>query len=111
MTMTAPMQEDIGEVLLTEGPIQQSARPPAAPPPARQAAPPARRDPRRLHGLHDPRPVRRRLRPRLRRALSQPALRRRPQARGLRGPGMTMHRRPVGRARLLAALAAVVVVG
>ena len=50
---------------------------------ARQACPPARRDQRGLHGLHDPRPVRRWLRPRLRRALSEPALRGRPAPGGL----------------------------
>ena len=63
---------------------------------ARQAGPPARRDPGRLHGLHDPRPVRRRLRPRLRRALPQPALRGRPRPEVYTGTSrrVTMHRRP-----------------
>ena len=52
---------------------------------ARQAGPPPGRDPGRLPRLHDPRPVRRRLRPRLRRALPQPPVRGRPAPRGLSG--------------------------
>ena len=52
--------------------------------PARQAGATAGRDPDRLHRLHDPGPIRHRLRPRLRRALPQPALHRRAEAVGLR---------------------------
>ena len=52
--------------------------------PARQARATAGRDPDRLHRLHDPGSVRHRLRPRLQRALSQPALHRRAEAIGLR---------------------------
>src|SRR4029078_13092963 len=59
----------------------------------------------RLHRLHHPRPVRGRLRARLRGAVPEPALRRRPAAGGLhRGrQRVTMHRRPLGRGRTLAA--------
>jgi len=50
---------------------------------ARQARSPPRRDRRGLHRLHHPRPVRRRLRPRLRRAVPQPPVRGRAPAGGL----------------------------
>ena len=81
---------------------------------ARQAGPPPGRDPGRLHRLHDPRPVRGRLRTRLRRALSQPAIRGGAQTGGLfrRPRRMTLHRRPLGRGRTLAAVGgALMVVG
>ena len=68
-------------------PARQEARVAADLHPPRQARPPARRDRGRLHRLHDPGPVRRRLRPRLRRAVPQPALRGRPPARGLQPKG------------------------
>src|SRR5262249_33763981 len=77
---------------------------------ARQAGPATRRHPGRLRRLHDPRPVRRRLRPRLRRVLPEPPVRRCPEARGLHERRMTMHRRPLGRARRLAGLAPIPVV-
>src|SRR5262245_9677272 len=76
----------------------------------RQARPPPRRHPGRLRRLHDPGPVRRRLRPRLRGVLPEPPLRRRPEAGGLHEPRMTMHRRPLGGARRLAGLAAIVII-
>ena len=60
-------------------------------------------------GLHDPRPVRRRLRARLRRVLPQPAVRGRPPPRGLLGRRLRMHRRPLGRGRRLAAIAALII--
>src|SRR4029079_4806869 len=74
------------------------------------AGPPPGRDPRGLHGLHHPGPVRRGLRARLQRALPESPIRRRPAARGLRGRRMTMHRRPLGPARTLAVLSAIVLI-
>src|SRR4029079_11349243 len=53
--------------------------------PARQAGPPRRADPGRLQGCRDPGQGRGRLRPRLRRALPEPAIHRRAEARGVRG--------------------------
>ena len=63
-------------------------------------------------GLHHPRPVRGGLRARLRRDLPQPAVRRGAQAGGLlRGRRrMTLHRRPLGRGRTLAAIAGPIIV-
>ena len=80
--------------------------------PARQARPPAGRDQGRLRRVHDPRPVRGRLRARLRGAVPEPALRGRAPSGGLLGGarGMTMHRRPLGRGRTLAILAGILIV-
>ena len=63
-------------------------------------------------GFVDPRPVRRRLRARLRRVLPEPARGGRAAPGGLhRGrAGVTMHRRPLGRGRTLAAIAGVLLV-
>ena len=106
----------IVEDIIDTGPHPQLPRPlparqePVVAPhlhPARQARPAPRRDPHRLPGLRDPGPVRDRLRARLRRALPQPPLRGRPPPRGLRGPRMTLHRRPLGRGRLVAAVSAI----
>ena len=57
-------------------------------------------------GLRDPRPLRHRLRPRLRRGLSQPALHRRPAPGGLR----RRVRRGLGRGRTLIALGSVLAI-
>ncbi len=78
----------------------------------RQAGPAAGRDPGRLSRLRDPGPVRRRVRAGLRRAVPEPAHRRRPSAGGLLGGPrrVTMHRRPLGRGRTLAAVAGVLLV-
>ena len=66
--------------------------------PAGQAGAAARRDPGRLRRLRDPRPVRGGLRPGLRRALPQPALRGRAAPRGVRRRrDDAMHRSPLGR--------------
>ena len=64
--------------------------------PPRQARPAPGRDRRRLHRLHDPGPVRGRLRARLRGAVPEPAVRGRPAPRGLH-PGLT---RRSGRVRI-----------
>ena len=73
---------------------------------ARQAGAPARRHPGGLRRLRDPRPVRRRLRPRLRRALPEPALRGRAAPRGVHARPTDASARPLGNGRRLALLGA-----
>ena len=76
----------------------------------RQAGSAAGRDPDRLIGLRDPRPIRRRLWPRLRRAVPEPAAS--SASCGPRSTGGTvMHRRPMGRPAHRVASAPPVLVG
>ena len=91
---------------LTELPARQGAPQPAHLRPARQAGAATRGDRHRLPRIRDPRPLRHRLRPRLRRGLPQPALHRRPAAGGLR----RRVRRGLGRGRTLIAVGSVLAI-